>query len=134
MLKPRSHGTLLTGITTAMAEVLKSWQVHHHMYQKHIRAFCVVFHDMMPSCRIWSVPHANKQQETNNAAGSLAASLFMTRIQTVNCHFTLCDVNHPGLAAVKVDMFWQLTSPDLREGERAPRSLLLKRILSYQSF
>ena len=32
---------------------------------------------------------------------------------------TLFDVTHPGLAAVKVDTFWQPTSqPDLRETQR----------------
>ena len=66
------------------------------MTEKQVIVFCVVFHDIILSCEIWSVSHANErwklmmQLETN-----IGSELPLTS-------FT---VTHPGLTAVTVDMF-----------------------------
>ena len=70
ILKLHSLGTLLAGMTEVMAEVLRYWQFITMTEKEQVRTFCVVFFDMMPSCRMCLVPHANKLQETGNSAGS----------------------------------------------------------------
>ena len=85
------------GITEAMAEVLRYWQIHHHNYQKkkkQVGAFSVVFHNMMLSCGMWSVPHANKWRESSNVAeswcrqcrSSWRGSREWTTIDLFQCH------------------------------------------------
>ena len=46
------------------------------------------------------VPHSNERRETINVAGNQHSELPLTSF----------DVTYPGLAAVKIDMFYQLTS------------------------
>lgn len=88
--------------------------------KKQVRALCVVFHNIMLHCGMWLDLHANEWQETSNATGSCVGSVTVHDEEPDSeLPFTLFDVTLPGLAAVKVDTLWQLTShPNLTKKER----------------
>ena len=115
MLKPCLHSMLLTGITEAVAEELRYWQVHHHDYKKTCQSFlcCLSQHDgelrnavsYMDGGKLVMWPEADEGDITihdEDPDSELPLTLF--------------DGTHLGLAAVKVDMFQQPTShPNLRQ-------------------
>ena len=77
-------------------------QNYHHDYKKQnnnktkqIRAFCIVFHDIMLNCKMLSIPHANEWLETSNAAGNWHRQWITT---------DSFDVIYADLAAVKVGL------------------------------
>ena len=63
--------------------------------------FCIVFHDIMLSCKMWLVPHANDcgkvvMQPETDVSNELPLTLF--------------DVIHPGLSVLSTDFTLQLTN------------------------
>ena len=65
------------------------------------------------SCEMRSVPHANEQHETSKGLETDTGSELPP---------TSSNITHPGLASVKVDVFWQPTlHHDIRETETEQR-------------
>ena len=58
--------------------------------------FSIVFHNIMLSCKIWSVTHANEQQKLVMQPETDIGS---------KLPLTLFSITHPGLAAFRVAMF-----------------------------
>ena len=78
------------------------------MKKKKNQFFCLVFQDMVLSCKMWSVPHMQMRcgksvmWPENDTSSELPLTSF--------------GVTYPALVAVKADTFWQPTShPNIRD-------------------
>ena len=66
------------------------------MTTKKTTIFGIVFHNIMLSCKMWSVTHANEQQKlVMQPETDIGSELPLTSF----------SITHPGLAAVRVAMF-----------------------------
>ena len=80
------------------ASGMNSW-----LWKKWVRVFCIVFHDIMLSCKMWCMQINGRK---------------LVMLPETELSLTLFSVTHPGLVAVRVGMFWQPTSePIVRETE-----------------